>query len=240
MIESCKKDITHINWLAVDFDVVEQSVKILQNRIVKAKLTGRTRMVKKLQSLLVKSLNARILAVKRVSENKGKKTAGVDGKLLDTSIKKCKCVDELKIKLPDYKSMPLKRIEIPKKNGKLRPLGIPTMFDRSLQALYKLALEPIAEVVADKNSYGFRPKRSTQDAMKQVWICTSKRNGGEWILEADIKGCFDNISHQWIYDNIPLDNRLLKQWLKNLDLLKMIPCFQQIVEHHKVELYLQY
>lgn len=119
MIESCKKDITHINWLAVDFDVVEQSVKILQNRIVKAKLTGRTRMVKKLQSLLVKSLNARILAVKRVSENKGKKTAGVDGKLLDTSIKKCKCVDELKIKLPDYKSMPLKRIEIPKKNGKL-------------------------------------------------------------------------------------------------------------------------
>ena len=215
MIESCKKDITHINWLAVDFDVAEQSVKILQNRIVKAKLTGRTRMVKKLQSLLVKSLNARILAVKRVSENKGKKTAGVDGKLLDTSIKKCKCVDELKIKLPDYKSMPLKRIEIPKKNGKLRPLGIPTMFDRSLQALYKLALEPIAEVVADKNSYGFRPKRSTQDAMKQVWICTSKRNGGEWILEADIKGCFDNISHQWIYDNIPLDNRLLKQWLKS-------------------------
>ncbi|HRM36320.1 MAG TPA: reverse transcriptase N-terminal domain-containing protein, partial [Aliarcobacter cryaerophilus] len=97
MIESCKKDITHINWLAVDFDVVEQSVKILQNRIVKAKLAGRTRMVKKLQSLLVKSLNARILAVKRVSENKGKKTAGVDGKLLDTSIKKCKCVDELKI-----------------------------------------------------------------------------------------------------------------------------------------------
>jgi hypothetical protein len=113
VIESCKKDITHINWLAVDFDVVEQSVKILQNRIVKAKLAGRTRMVKKLQSLLVKSLNARILAVKRVSENKGKKTAGVDGKLLDTSIKKCKCVDELKIKLPDYKSMPLKRIEIP-------------------------------------------------------------------------------------------------------------------------------
>ena len=215
MIESCKKDITHINWLAVDFDVVEQSVKILQNRIVKAKLTGRTRMVKKLQSLLVKSLNARILAVKRVSENKGKKTAGVDGKLLDTSIKKCKCVDKLKIKLPDYKSMPLKRIEIPKKNGKLRPLGIPTMFDRSLQALYKLALEPIAEVVADKNSYGFRPKRSTQDAMKQVWLCTSKKNGGEWILEADIKGCFDNISHQWMYDNIPLDNRLLKQWLKS-------------------------
>ena len=215
MIEADKKVITHINWLAVDFDIVEQSVKILQNRIVKAKLASRSRMVKKLQSLLVKSLNARILAVKRVSENKGKNTAGVDGKLLDTNIKKSKYVADLKIKLPDYKSMPLKRIEIPKKNGKLRPLGIPTMFDRSIQALYKLALEPIAEVVADKNSYGFRPKRSTQDAMKQVWLCTSKKNGGEWILEADIKGCFDNISHQWMYDNIPLDNRLLKQWLKS-------------------------
>ncbi|MCT7468519.1 group II intron reverse transcriptase/maturase [Aliarcobacter cryaerophilus] len=215
MIEADKKVITHINWLAVDFDIVEQSVKILQNRIVKAKLASRSRMVKKLQSLLVKSLNARILAVKRVSENKGKNTAGVDGKLLDTNIKKSKYVADLKIKLPDYKSMPLKRIEIPKKNGKLRPLGIPTMFDRSIQALYKIALEPIAEVVADKNSYGFRPKRSTQDAMKQVWLCTSKKNGGEWILEADIKGCFDNISHQWMYDNIPLDNRLLKQWLKS-------------------------
>jgi RNA-directed DNA polymerase len=215
VIESCKKDITHINWLAVDFDVVEQSVKILQNRIVKAKLASRTRMVKHLQKLLVKSLNARILAVKRVSENKGKKTAGVDGILLDTNIKKSICVNDLKIKIADYKSKPLKRIEIPKKNGKTRPLGIPTMFDRSIQALYKLAIEPIAECIADKNSYGFRPKRSTQDAMKQIWLCTSKQNGAEWILEADIKGCFDNISHQWLYDNIPLDNRLLKQWLKS-------------------------
>jgi len=214
-MESCKKDITHINWLAVDFEVVEQSVRILQNRIVKAKLAGRKRMVNKLQKLLVKSLNARILAVKRVSENKGKNTAGVDGKLLDTEVKKSKYVDDLKIDLDTYKAYPLKRVEIPKKNGKLRPLGIPTMFDRSIQALYKLALEPIAEVMADKNSYGFRPKRSTQDAMKQIWMRTSRKVSGEWILEGDIKGCFDNISHQWIYDNIPLDNRLLKQWLKS-------------------------
>jgi RNA-directed DNA polymerase len=116
----------------------------------------------------VKSLNARILAVKRVSENKGKNTAGVDGALLDTNKKKTQMVDDLKISIDDYKSKPLKRIEIPKKNGKMRPLGIPTMFDRSLQALYKLALEPVAETLADKNSYGFRPKRSTQDAMKAI------------------------------------------------------------------------
>jgi len=215
VIETDKKVITHINWGVVDIKVIAHSVKMLQNRIVKAKLTGRTRAVTKLQKLLVKSLNAKILAVKRVSENRGKNTAGVDGELLDTDLKKNQCVNDLSINLEDYKAMPLKRIEIPKKNGKKRPLGIPTMFDRSMQALYKLALEPISEVVADKNSYGFRAKRSTQDAMKAIWMRTSRKISGEWILEADIKGCFDNISHQWIYDNIPLPNKLLKQWLKS-------------------------
>ena len=214
MIETNKKVITP-NWSDVDIIVIARSVKMLQNRIVKAKIAGRNRAVIKLQKLLVKSQNARILAVKRVSENKGKNTAGVDKELLDTNLKKSKYVDELKINLDEYKAMPLKRIEIPKKNGKTRPLGIPTMFDRCVQALYKLALEPIAEVTADKNSYGFRAKRSTQDAMKAIWLRTCKKDAREWILEADIKGCFDNISHQWIYDNIPLPNKLLKQWLKS-------------------------
>ncbi|MEA1892684.1 MAG: group II intron reverse transcriptase/maturase [Campylobacterota bacterium] len=215
MIETDKKVITHINWGVIDIKIIVHSVKTLQNRIVKAKIAGRNRAVNKLQKLLVKSLNARILAVKRVSENRGKNTAGVDGELMNTNEKKNLIVDGLKISIDDYKSKPLKRIEIPKKNGKMRPLGIPTMFDRSVQALYKLALEPIAETLADKNSYGFRPKRSTQDAMKAIWLRTSRKTSGEWILEADIKGCFDNISHQWIYDNVALPNKLLKQWLKS-------------------------
>jgi RNA-directed DNA polymerase len=210
-----QKAITHISWQVVDYNVIALSIKKLQNRIVKAKIDGRIRMVKKLQLLLVKSLNARILAVKRVSENKGKNTAGIDGELLNTDGKKMRYVRALKVDLSTYRAQPLKRVEIPKKNGKMRPLGIPTMFDRTLQALYKMALEPIAEVTADKNSYGFRVKRSTQDAMKQIWLRTCQKSARHWVLEADIKGCFDNISHQWLYDNIPLDNRLLKQWLKS-------------------------
>ncbi len=210
-----KKVITHISWQVIDIKVIALSIKNLQNRIVKAKLANRNRMVKKLQSLLVKSFNARVLAVKRVSENRGKNTSGVDNKLLNTELKKIDCVKQLKLKINEYRAKPLKRIEIPKKNGKLRPLGIPTMFDRSLQALYKLALEPIAEIVADLNSYGFRAKRSTQDAMKQIWLCTCKKDSRHWVLEGDIKGCFDNISHQWLYDNIPIDRRVLKQWLKS-------------------------
>ena len=116
MIDTDKKVITLINWGVVDTKIIAHSVKMLQNRIVKAKIAGRNRAVNKLQKLLVKSQSARILAVKRVSENKGKNTAGVDNKLLDTDLKKSQCVDDLNINLDEYKAMPLKRIEIPKKN----------------------------------------------------------------------------------------------------------------------------
>lgn len=207
--------ITHMNWQTIDPKVSSESVRRLQNRIVVAMKADRKRMVHKLQKLLVKSLSGRELAVKRVSENKGKKTPGVDGKLLDTPKRKRECVKELSITPSKYKSQALKRIEIPKRNGKTRPLGIPTVFDRAMQALYKLALEPLAEIQADDHSYGFRPKRSAQDAMRRVQAMSSWRRSPQWILEADIKGCFDNISHEWLQRHIPLPKTLLKQWLKS-------------------------
>lgn len=166
-----------------------------------------------LQRLLVRSFGAKAIAVKRVTENRGKRTAGVDGELWDTPKAKWEAVTKLCSK--GYKPLPLRRVYIQKNSGKLRPLGIPTMRDRAMQALYLLALEPVSEVTADSHSYGFRPERSTADAIEQCFISLSRKTSAEWVLEGDIKGCFDNISHDWLIQNIPMDKRILSLWLKS-------------------------
>ncbi|WP_017104459.1 reverse transcriptase domain-containing protein, partial [Vibrio tasmaniensis] len=154
-----------------------------------------------------------LLAVKRVSQNKGSKTPGIDGVIWNTDARRMKAVDQLSHKA--YSAKPLKRIYIPKKNGKLRPLGIPCMIDRAQQALHLLALEPVSETFADLNSYGFRPNRSTADAVSQCFKCLALKQSAKWVLEGDIKACFDKIGHKWLMDNIIVDKRMLEQWLKS-------------------------
>jgi len=199
-------------WLQVDWTRIGKVVKRLQVRIAKATLEGRWGKVKALQHLLTRSHSGKMLAVKRVTENRGKRTPGIDGKIWSSPVAKWKGAQSLRHR--GYRALPLRRIYIPKSNGQKRPLGIPCMSCRAMQALWMLALQPVAESQADPNSYGFRPERSTADAIEQCFITLGKRRSPEWILEGDIRGCFDNISHPWLLEHIPMDKRILRGWLQ--------------------------
>jgi len=199
-------------WHEIDWPRCHRNTRRLQARIVKAHREGRYNKVKALSWLLTHSFGGKVVAVKRITENQGKKTPGVDGKTWSTPEEKSQAV--LSLKRRGYKPQPLKRVYILKKNGKKRPLGIPTMKDRAMQALYLVALQPVAECTGDGHSYGFRPKRATRDAIEQCFKRLSKKGSSQWILEGDIKGCFDNISHDWLIQNVPMDKRILQKWLK--------------------------
>jgi RNA-directed DNA polymerase len=199
-------------WNAINWRDAAKEVRRLQMRIAKAVKSGKRNKVKSLQWMMTHSLSARFLAVKRVTSRKGARTPGVDGEVWNTSAKKMR--GALSLQRNGYKASPLRRILIPKRNGKMRPLGIPTMKDRAMQALYLLALEPVAETLADTNSYGFRPYRACRDAIGQCFCALGRRFSPKWILEADIKACFDWISHDWILKNIPSDRKMLAEWLR--------------------------
>ncbi len=202
-----------LNWLAIDWQAAHRVVRRLQARIVKATQEKRWGKVRALQHLLTHSFNGKLLAVKQVTENSGKRTPGVDRILWNTPAKKEAAVHH-DLKQRGYQPLPLRRLYIPKSNGKMRPLGIPTMKDRAMQALYLLALDPVAESSADPNSYGFRKDRSTADAIAQCFIALGKKHSPQWILEGDIKACFDQISHDWMLAHIPMDKAILRKWLK--------------------------
>ena len=199
-------------WDLLDWGKHIQIVSRIQARIVKAVKNGLKQTARGLQRLLSNSLAAKLIAIKRVISNSGKRTPGVDNILIDTPRKRWETLKNLN--LPEYKAKPLKRIYIPKKNGKKRPLGIPAMHDRVEQALDLLGLDPVSESTADNHSYGFRKVRSAQDAMGAIYNALRRKGSADWILEADIKGCFDHIGHKWLDKNIPMNKKKLQQWLK--------------------------
>jgi RNA-directed DNA polymerase len=161
------------DWQAINWLKAHREVRRLQARIVKATRAGKHGKVKALQHLLTHSFSGKALAVRRVTENPGKNTPGVDGATWSTPGGKAMAIQQLRQR--GYRPQPLRRVYIPKSSGKRRPLGIPTMKDRAMQALYKLALDPIAETTADGNSYGFRPERSTADAIAQCFIVLGRK-----------------------------------------------------------------
>lgn len=207
------KEQLEFQWENIDWKKAENEVNRLQVRIAKATQEKKWNTVKRFQYLLTHSYYAKALAVRKVTTNKGKNTSGVDKELWTTTASKMRAVLSLTDK--NYKAKPLRRVFIEKKGKKAkRPLGIPCMYDRAMQALYALALDPVSEVTADTKSFGFRKNRCCQDACEYIFTALSRNNCAEWVLEGDIKGCFDHISHEWLIENIPMDKSVLKQFLK--------------------------
>ena len=200
-------------WNHFPWDKARSYVNRLQKRIAKAVKEGKTRLAKRLQYIITHSYYAKALAVKKVTENKGKRTAGVDGVKWKTPAERMRATISLTDK--GYKAKPLARIYIPKPNSdKMRPLSIPTFYDRAMQALYTLALQPWAETTADITSFGYRIYKCAQDAAQYLFICLSNDNSAPYVLEGDIRGCFDNIPHEWLLENIPMDKKVLAEFLK--------------------------
>lgn len=215
-MENIRKDAALPNvtdWHSIDWKKVMLFVGKMQTRIALAETERDFRRVARLRRSLIRSWQARALAVRRVTENQGKRTSGVDRELWDEPHKKLAAVSRLNQR--DYKARPLRRVYIPKPNGKERPLGIPTMLDRAMQALHLLALEPTVECASDPNSYGFRKGRSTHDARAQLFVSLSQQASARWVLDADIEGFFDHINHDWLVANVHMHKRTLRTWLKS-------------------------
>jgi len=201
-------------WADINWHAVEGNVRRLQERIYRATMNKAWRKVKNLQQLLVRATSNKLLAIRRITqENQGKHTAGIDGVVYDTPEARWKLFQE-GLSLRGYKPRPVRRVYIPKDNGKQRPLGIPTGKDRVIQAIVKAALEPEWEARFEANSYGFRPGRCTMDAITAIHITMNRKDSSQWVLDADISGCFDNIDHGPLLAKLPVFTTTLRRWLK--------------------------
>jgi RNA-directed DNA polymerase len=204
------------DWNAINWRKANRAVRNLRHRIFRAAQEGNRKRVRSLQKLMLKSYSNRLVSVRRVAQiNAGKNTPGVDKLVLKTPAARGRMVDTL-AHYTLWKAKPARRVYIPKANNKLRPLGIPVVFDRCLQAMVKNALEPFWEAKFEGTSYGFRPGRSEHDAIEKIFGLARPNKTKKWVLDADIRGAFDHISHEYLLKAIgPVPGKeLIKQWLK--------------------------
>lgn len=204
------------DWNAINWRKANRLVRNLRQRIYRAMAEGNLSKVRSLQKLMLRSYANRVVGVRKVAQqNTGANTPGVDHVLAKTPATRSRLVNELRSR-HKVKANPVRRIYIPKANGKQRPLGIPTMLDRAAQAVVKNALEPEWEARFEPTSYGFRPGRSAQDAMQKIFQLSRSGCRKQWVVDADIKGCFDNIDHDKLLEALGTfsSKREVQAWLK--------------------------
>lgn len=205
-----------IDWRRCQDELLQK-----QQHLVEAYRAKQNRIVKNLQRQIVTSFAARALAVRRVTNNKGGQTPGVDGAKWPDPNSRLRAVEQLRnlTQNPNsYRALPVRRVEIPKPGNRAekRPLGIPTLTDRAMQAVYLSSIEPLVEETSDANSYGFRPYRGAREAVAKLRNLLGKDYSPEWVLDADIQKCFDKINHDWLVQNVPIgDKAVLESWLKS-------------------------
>jgi len=204
------------DWHSIGWKQAKEYVRTLRQAIFRATREGDLKKVRSLQRLMLRSYENRVVSVRRVTQtNAGKHTPGVDRVVVKTPEARGRLVDLLANYEP-WKPLPARRVYIPKANGKQRPLGIPVVIDRAIQAIEKNALEPFWEARFEDSSYGFRPGRKAHDALQRIHLLGSSRATRHWVLDADIKGCFDNINHDKLMEVIGQfpGRELIRQWLK--------------------------